>query len=399
MKAISLEKVAIDADVEIDYLRRLIEMGAFQPRSGKPYGASDARRVHLLRTWENAGFPVERVMELVRDGLLSMNWLEAPVATRVERIESTYEQLCKQHGVALAMVRALYEALGFAPPQAGDRARLGDGELLDLVRRLRQAGVRAAAILAMMRVYAVGLRRIAKAESELYESEVEEPLRRAGSGEQELMDSGARFMDIALLERVMLDVYRRQREHVWIEHRIAHAELALERAGLHQSSPPAICFVDLSGYTRAVDESSDEIAARLAARLTPLVEEISRRHGGRPIRWLGDGGMFHFKQPGAAVHSALDMVECVPHAGLPPVHIGIHSGSVIFQDGDVYGKTVNLAARIAAYAPAGHVLVSDEIVRACTNGGFLFERLGEVTLKGISMPVTVHRAVRGGRQT
>ncbi|HET7467424.1 MAG TPA: adenylate/guanylate cyclase domain-containing protein [Candidatus Dormibacteraeota bacterium] len=270
---------------------------------------------------------------------------------------------------------------------------------MKLVRELLSAGVHAVAILGILRVYAVGLRRIARAESELYESEIEQPLRRAGLSEQELMDRGGKFMDITALESVLLDIYRWQREHVWIEHRIAHAELALEHAGLHRSmpSPPAICFVDLSGYTRAIEERGDEVAAQLAARLTPVVEEVSRRHGGRPIRWLGDGGMFHFRDPSAAVSSGLDMVECVPDSGLPPVHVGIHAGPVIFHDGDVYGLTVNLAARLAALALAGQVLVSDEIVRRSSDDGVVFEALGEVAIKGISKPVAVHRARRGSR--
>lgn len=120
---------------------------------------------------------------------------------------------------------------------------------------------------------------------------------------------------------------------MWIEHRIAHAEVALERAGLQPRTlrPPAICFVDLTGYTRITEERGDEAAAQLASNLTSLVEDISRRHGGRPIRWLGDGGMFHFKELLAAVLSGLDMVESAPVAGLPPMHIGIHTGPVVFQ--------------------------------------------------------------------
>jgi adenylate cyclase len=396
-----LDDLAIDANVDAAYLRKLIEAGALQARTdGEPYGSVDARRVELFRTWEDAGFPVARVLELVRAGQISISWLEAPVATQVRRTDSTYGDLCAEQRVPFAMLRAVYQALGFAPPEADDLTREGDDELTYMVQQLMSAGVHAAAILGILRVYAVGLRRIARAESEFYESEIEQPLRRTGLSEQELMDSGGKFMDITALEKVLLDIYRWQREHVWIDHRIAHAELALQRAALHQTmpNPPAICFIDLSGYTRAIEERGDEVAAQLAARLTPVVEEVSRRHGGRPIRWLGDGGMFHFRDPAAAVSSGLDMVECVPDSGLPPVHIGIHAGPVIFHDGDVYGMTVNLAARLAAHAQAGQVLVSDEVVRCSSVDGVVFESLGEVALKGVSTRVGVHRALRGSRR-
>lgn len=399
-EVMSLDELAIDANVDAAYLRKLLDVGAIQARTdGESYSSADVRRVELFRTWEGAGFSVETILELVRAGQLSISWLEAPVATQVPRTASTYGALCAERRVPLAMVRAVYQALGFAPPEAGDLTRAGDDELARLVRQLLSAGVHAAAILGILRVYAVGLRRIARAESELYESEIEQPLRRAGLSEQELLDSGATFLDITALEKVLLDIYRWQREHVWIDHRIAHAELALQRAELEPTmpNPPAICFVDLSGYTRAIEERGDEVAAELAARLTPVVEEISRRHGGKPIRWLGDGGMFHFRDPFAAVFSGLDMVECVPDSGLPPVHIGIHAGPVIFHDGDVYGMTVNLAARLAAHAPAGQVLVSDEVVRRSSGDGVVFVSLGEVALKGVSTPMAIHRAVRGSQ--
>ena len=102
---------------------------------------------------------------------------------------------------------------------------------------------------------------------------------------------------------------------------------------------PTICFVDLTGYTRLTEEQGDESAARLASRLAALVDGVALRHGGRPVRWLGDGGMFLFPEATVAVRAALEMSESAPAAGLPTTHIGIQSGPVVFQDGDVYGRT------------------------------------------------------------
>jgi adenylate cyclase len=399
MNSLSLEELAIHAEVDPGYVRRLIEMGAFEGRDGREaYGPTDVRRVQLLWTWEAAGFSAEAVMDLVRAGELTPSWLDAPVMTQTERLDLTYEQLCRDEDVPFALLQALQEALGFAPPDPHDRTRAGDRNLVGLVRTLLAGGARQAQTLGAVRVFADSLRRIAKAEAELYESEIERPLRRSGLSEQQLLDHGASLSDrmVPSLDQAVLDIYRRQREHVWIEHRISHAETALERAGLKPSipRPPAICFVDLSGYTRITEERGDEVAAQLATNLATLVENTSRRRGGRPIRWLGDGGMFHFKEPGAGVLSGLDMVEGAPRAGLPPVHIGIHTGPVIFQDGDVYGRTVNLASRIASYAAAGQVLASDETVARSGDTGVHFEPLGPVRLKGISETLTLHRAVR-----
>jgi class 3 adenylate cyclase len=94
------------------------------------------------------------------------------------------------------------------------------------------------------------------------------------------------------------------------------------------------------------------------------VKDISRRRGGSPIRWLGDGGMFHFQDPGRSVDAGLNMVEQSPAIGLPPAHIGIHAGPGICQDGDVYGRTINLASRLASVAQACEVVVSQAAQRA-----------------------------------
>jgi adenylate cyclase len=62
--------------------------------------------------------------------------------------------------------------------------------------------------------------------------------------------------------------------------------------------------------------------------------------------------------------AALELVVGVATHGLPPAHVGIHAGPVVFQEGDYFGRTVNIAARIAEYARPGEVLVSQDVVDA-----------------------------------
>jgi adenylate cyclase len=393
----SAEELSNQAEVPVDFVYRLIELGGLRANRDGSYARSDVGRVRILHAWEEAGLSVEGITELVSAGDLSISWLDAPVMTTTARLDATFEQLCSEAEVPHATIRSLYESLGFAPPEPSDRIKAGDRELVELLHAFVTAGAREEPMLRLLRVYADSLRRITKAEAELYESEIEEPLRRSGRTERELLDLGARFGGEvnAQLERTLLDIYHRHREHIWIEHSINHAEIALEHAGLFEKvpRPPAICFVDLTGYTRLTEERGDAFAAELASQLASLVEDISRRRGGRPIRWLGDGGMFHFKDPQAAVLAGLDMVESAPGAELPPMHIGIHTGPVVFQDGDVYGRTVNLASRIASHAAGGQVLASEETVRRST-GGVRFEPIGSVALKGVTHPVGLYQAFR-----
>jgi adenylate cyclase len=95
--------------------------------------------------------------------------------------------------------------------------------------------------------------------------------------------------------------------------------------------------------------------------------------------------MFHFPDPGPGVVAALNMVDGIAGAGLPPAHVGLHAGPVVLQEGDYYGQTVNMAARIAEYARPGEVLVSREVVQAAAATPRLaFTDIGPVELKGVS---------------
>ena len=89
--------------------------------------------------------------------------------------------------------------------------------------------------------------------------------------------------------------------------------------------------------------------------------------------------------------AALEMVESAPGAGLRPTHIGLHAGPVVAQDGDVFGRTVNIAARIAARAGPGEVLTSTETVDLVEDARLRFVPVGPASLKGIARPVTLYR--------
>ena len=393
----SLREVAERANVPERFVRRLVEVGAL-PGEEAGLGPREVRRVRLLHAWAAAGLSVERIVELVDRGALSLSFLDVPVMATPERLERSYRRQAGERGVSLAFLQAIHQALGFAPPEPDDRAGEDDLVVLEVAELFRGAGVGDDAILRLLSVYADSLRRTTKAEAEFYEANIERRMRARGLNERQLIELGSDLGNrvAGLLEDVVLQVYRRHKEHVWIEHAVNHVEEALEGSGLEErlSRPPSICFADLTGYTQLTEERGDEAAAQVAGRLATLVTDISRSRGGRPVRWLGDGGMFHFPDPGPAVTAGLDMVERAPAADLPAAHVGIHTGPVVFQDGDVYGRTVNLAARISAHAKAGQVVVSEETVRRCRDTPLSFEPLGPVDLKGVARPLTLYQARR-----
>ena len=397
MKRLALAEVASRAGVEDAYVRRLAELGSLEGQCDG-YGEQDVHRVALLHAWEAAGLSPESILMAVRQGELSFSFLETPGWALPGRPDRTYLELSEQQGVPLSLILGLHEVIGFQAPGPDERVRQDELVMVELARTFLEAGASEAAVRRVFHLYADNLRRLATAEAELYQAEVARPLLQEGLTETELMRYGSQLGQrmTPLVHRTLLGIYERHRQHVWSESSILHAEAALERAGLHQRlvRPPAVCFVDLTGYTRLTEEQGDEAAARLAASLAALVEDISRRHDGRPVRWLGDGGMFLFKEPTAGMVAALEMVGTAPEAGLPPTHIGIHAGPVVSQDGDVFGRTVNIAARIAARAEAGEVLTSSETVELVEDARLRFVRFGPASLKGITRPFILYRVLR-----
>jgi adenylate cyclase len=104
--------------------------------------------------------------------------------------------------------------------------------------------------------------------------------------------------------------------------------------------------------------------------------------------------MFFFPEPSGAVLAALDLVEQTPATVDVRARVGVTAGRVIFRDGDYFGRTVNVASRIADYARPGEVLVSDEVKELWGNGGVRFDEIGPVALKGLREELTLYSASR-----
>jgi adenylate cyclase len=390
-----LDEVARRANVPSEFIRRLAALGALS--EDMPTAVTrELGRVQLLFAWMQAGFPPETIMRLVNQKALSITFLDAPAVKGPGRLDRPYKDVAAERGLPESLLERLHESIGFEPPNLHDRAGEDDLALLAVLDLLRSVGVPDEAVLRLFAVYADAVRRLAKAEADLYEANIEERLRASGMNERELIDFGTDFGSRVseALERALVMVYRRHRVHAWTEHSVNHVEAALEAEGIEGRvpQPPAICFVDLTGYTRLTEERGDRFAADVASQLASLVQDVSRHHGGNPVKWLGDGGMFHFRDPARSVEAGLDIVEQAPRIGLPAAHIGIHAGPVIFQDGDMYGRTVNTASRLASFAQAAQVVVSEEVAQRAD--GFSYQDMGLVPLKGVAVPMRLFLAAR-----
>jgi adenylate cyclase len=392
------QEVAQRAGVDPDYLDRLVELGILTPAAGDAFSPGDALRARWVQSLEQAGVPLEGMAAAVRDGALSFSFMDVSAFDRFAGLSgTTFQQLSAQTGIPLELLVVVREAVGFAAPRPQDTVREDELLVVSAIQTQLSEGVRPAVIEGWLRVCGDSLRRIAETETAWWHSEVM-MLLASGMTEAEMLQAQADLgSQVApLTEQALLAIYHGQQEHAWTQGFVGLVEGALDRAGLYRrlDRPPAVCFLDLTGYTRLTQERGDQAAAEVATRLATLVRRSAQEHGGTPVKWLGDGVMFYFREPAAAVLASLEMVEAVGRQGLPPAHVGIHAGPVVFQDGDYFGRTVNLAARIGDYARPGEVLVSQEVVDAADGGPVAFTEVGPVELKGVPGTLRLHIAHR-----
>jgi adenylate cyclase len=309
------QEVAQRAGVDPDYVDRLVELGILTPAAADAFSPGDVLRARWLQSLEQAGVPLEGMAAAVRDGTLSFSFMDVPAFDRFAGLSgTTFQQLSARTGIPLELLMVVREAVGFAAPRPEDHVREDELSVVSTIQLQLAKGFRPAVIEGWLRVCGDSLRRIAETETAWWHSEVM-MLLASGMTEAEMLQAQADLgSQVApLTEQALLAIYRGQQEHTWNRETVEHVEGALEATGLYRrlERPPAVCFLDLTGYTRLTEERGDQAAADLAARLAGLVRRSAQEHDGTPVKWLGDGVMFYFREPGNAVLAAVEMAEAV----------------------------------------------------------------------------------------
>jgi adenylate cyclase len=370
MDELSAEELADRSGVTAQQLGRLVDLRIITPTPEGRYRRSDIQRIRVVDALAEAGFVPEQLAQLIAMGAYNLDWTSVIFPEPTAQLATTLEEAATTTGLPEGLAGRLFDAWELPRPQPGQALRADDDELLRLTRpALAAFGRDETALLGTARQLGDSLRRLAESQVRLFHAHVDQQLdaedHRDHAWSDELNKVVASMM--ASLERTVVLLYRRHFEHYVLDVTVLRAEAALERAGLARrrpDQPPAIAFLDLTGYTKLTEERGDRVAAELAARLVDVVYELAHRYGGRPVKLLGDGVMFHFPDPAQAVLCGLELVGQVQRAGLPRARVGVETGPVVFQNGDYFGRTVNIAARISDYASPGEVLVTDAVVAA-----------------------------------
>jgi adenylate cyclase len=396
----SREEAAARAGVDLVWLDELMTLEALGPRTGDRFTAGDVRKIGLLRGLVDGGLPLEPIVGMLHRDQFSFDFLDSPAYEMFSALSGvTFQDLAAQTGIPVEVLMVVREATGSAFASPTDLVREDELRVVPLLHAQLANGWTLSAVERSLRTLGESLRRFTTADGENYFRYVISPaLERPGSqGANVAVAATSATEQLAgTLDDAVRAILHGQVWNARANNIFGKWEHDLEEAGLygHVHRPPAICFLDLTGYTRLTDERGDEAAAELADQLGRLVQRSAVQYGGKAVKWLGDGVMFWFREPGPGVLAALDMADGVVQAGLPPAHVGLHAGPVVTQGGDYYGQTVNIASRIADYARSGEVLVSEAVVEAGGQDGVAFTDIGPVDLKGVGGPVHLHAARR-----
>jgi class 3 adenylate cyclase len=168
----------------------------------------------------------------------------------------------------------------------------------------------------------------------------------------------------------------------------------VERPALRQLAGPdgsvAILFSDIEGSTELNERLGDKEWVRLLARHDAAVRSAIERHDGQVVKTQGDGFMAAFGSAEPAVRSAIAIQRAFDGGGRKGraavlVRIGIHHGDVVHRDNDIFGRNVAHAARVAALAEGGEILVSETVSDALADStDIVLTEPREVRLKGLA---------------
>jgi class 3 adenylate cyclase len=159
-----------------------------------------------------------------------------------------------------------------------------------------------------------------------------------------------------------------------------------------------VLFTDIVDSTALTQTLGDKAVMVLLDLHNSVVRNALADSGGREVKHTGDGIMAAFVSAAGAVRCAIQIQrELDKHAQANPerplkVRVGAAAGEPVEQHNDLFGSTVQLAARLCARAEPEQILVSSAIADLCIGKGLSFEDVGEVTLKGFSSPVRAHAA-------
>jgi adenylate cyclase len=348
-------------------------------------------RLELLRTLEHEGFTLEELRRAAGEDRLALLPVERVLETEGPR--HTLREVAAESGLELSFLEEARRALG--DPAVDPDARVLSNEELELARHaktLLDAGLDEESFFELIRVMSQSLDSIASA----LVATLGQALLQPGDTERDL---GLRYSEslrmLAPLAGPALELIlgRRLREQIR-EAVIGRAEL--ESGRLPGAQRIVVAFVDIVGFTELGEQvPADELAAvvrdferRVDAAVQPPV---------RLVKTIGDAAMLVATDPDPLLAAVLGLVgDSAEHPVGLLLRGGVAAGEALQRAGDWYGRPVNLASRLTAFARRGSVVATGEL-REAARGEYAWSFAGNRRFKGVAGEVAVYRVRRAPR--
>lgn len=351
-------------------------------------GREQARVVGRLR---KRGYPLAEIRRAHARGVLASGHIEALTD---DGRRWTAAQVARELGLSRSLVPRLLGAFGLADDEPLTALEF---ELLGIAAEVLETGMPLTVVLQLARIYGQAMSHVADAEIRLVHHHVHEPLMASGI-EPDAVAEELQSVVTAVLPASsrLIDALHRHYVRSSIEQDIVGHMERLDEPERHEEGIArlrvAIAFADLAGYTRLTEELGDARAVETVERFVAEIER-SLPAEARIVKTIGDGVMIAGPDVGGLARWAVSF-QRRRSAGEPQSRIGLHAGHVLYYEGDYYGREVNLAARVAARAAGGEVVVTRPVADAAGRD-LDVELLGEIRLKGFTEPTEILLAQAG----
>jgi adenylate cyclase len=161
-------------------------------------------------------------------------------------------------------------------------------------------------------------------------------------------------------------------------------------------APIAVMFTDIVGSTKLTQEHGDDAMQKIVRAHNKIVREALRNYAGIEVKHTGDGIMASFKSVANSVEASRVMMRGIDefnkgNSDIPlQIRIGVNAGTPIAEDGDLFGTTVQISARLCDKAEDGGIAVSNLVRELAAGSTAKFTEMGQMDLKGVSEEVIVY---------
>jgi len=159
-----------------------------------------------------------------------------------------------------------------------------------------------------------------------------------------------------------------------------------------------VMFIDIVSYTKTTTDLSRDNLDRLHDVFDNISMNLFQEYGGKIIKKMGDAFLVVFRSATDAVLCGIELQRKFMNYNKKyklskpiQIRVALHTGEVIFRDGDIYGDTVNTAARVESVTKAGHIVFSETVYSAMNKNEISYVHLGLKKMKGLKRPLRLFK--------